>query len=110
MINYFDDFLKSNVFKIFERTNEDPHLISIIRYNIETILECFGLNKYKYYNYYFPKDNKTDIRDRKKSTQAAIKFRKVFDIDENIIKEEELLKKLDKNDNDINKVFQQMFG
>ena len=110
LLNYFDAFLKSNVFKIFERENEDPHLISIIRYNIETILECFGLNKYTYYDYYFPSNNKTDIRDRKKSTKAAIKFRKVFNIDETIIKEEELLKRLDKNDNDINKVFQQMYG
>ena len=110
LLNYFDDFLKSNVFKIFERENEDPHLISIIRYNIETILECFGLNKYTYYNYYFPSNNKTDIKNRKKSTKAATKFREVFNIDETIIKEEELLKRLDKNDNDINKVFQQMYG
>ena len=110
LINYFDNFLKSNIFKIFERKDEDPHLQSIVRYNIETILDCFELNRHIYVKYYFPDKYKTDIRDRKKSSEAAIKFRKVFDVGENIIKEEELLKKLDRNNYDINKVFQQMYG
>jgi len=110
LINYFDNFLKTNVFKIFQRKSEDPHLLSIVRYNIEAILICFDLNRHTYMSYYFPDNNMNNIRDRKKSTDAAFQFRKVFNIDENVIKEEELLKKLDKNDNNIYKVFQQMYG
>ena len=110
LINYLDNFLKTNVFKIFQRKSEDPHLLSIVRYNIEAILICFDLNRHTYMSYYFPDNNMNNIRDRKKSTDAAFQFRKVFNIDENIIKEEELLKKLDKNDNNIYKVFQQMYG
>ena len=39
------------------------------------------------------------------------KFRQIFNINNsNIINEDELIRKLENNDNDINKVFQQMFG
>jgi len=109
LTTYFDNFLKANVFKIFQRKNEDERVIENIKHNIETILEIFQSYKYLYQNYYYP-NNKTGIRDRKKSTEAARRFRETFNIDESIIKEEELIKKLDQNDNDINKVMQQIFG
>ena len=109
LTNYFDNFLRANVLKIFQRKNEDERVIENIKHNIETILEIFQSKKYLYQNYYYP-NNKTGIRDRKKSTEAARRFRETFNIDESIIKEEELIKKLDQNDNDINKVMQQIFG
>ena len=109
LINYFDSFLKCNVLKIFERKYIDDEIINVIKYNIETICEIFELNKNIYYNYYFPKNN-TGLKNRKKSSDAARQFRKSFSIDESIIKEEELLKRLDSNDDDIYKVFQQMYG
>lgn len=109
LTNYFDNFLRANVLKIFQRKNEDERVIENIKHNIETILEIFQSKKYLYQNYYYP-NNKTEIRDRKKSTEAARRFRETFNIDESIIKEEELIKKLDQNDNDINKVMQQIFG
>ena len=109
LTNYFDNFLRANVLKIFQRKNEDERVIENIKHNIETILEIFQSKKYLYQDYYYP-NNKTWIRDRKKSTEAARRFRETFNIDESIIKEEELIKKLDQNDNDINKVMQQIFG
>ena len=109
LINYFDNFLRANVLKIFQRKNEDERVIENIKHNIETILEIFQSKKYLYQDYYYP-NNKTWIRDRKKSTEAARRFRETFNIDESIIKEEELIKKLDQNDNDINKVMQQIYG
>ena len=109
LTTYFDNFLKVNVFKIFQKRNIDEHITENLRYNIETILDIFQTDKYRYKNYYYP-NNKTGIKDRKKSVEAARKFRETFNIDESIIKEEELIKKLDQNDNDINKVMQQIFG
>ena len=109
LTNYFDNFLRANVLKIFQRKNEDERVIENIKHNIETILEIFQSKKYLYQDYYYP-NNKTWIRDRKKSTEAARRFRETFNIDESIIKEEELIKKLDQNDNDINKVMQQIYG
>ena len=39
------------------------------------------------------------------------KFRQIFNINNsNIINEDELIRKLEKNDYDINKVFQQLYG
>ena len=109
LINYFDSFLKCNVLKIFERKYIDDEIINVLRFNIESICEIFELNKKIYYNYYFPKNN-TGLKNRKKSSDAARQFRKSFSIDESIINEEELLKRLDSNDDDINKVFQIMYG
>ena len=110
LIYYFDTFIKSNILKIFSRRNESSYNKDIIKENIEAILECFKLNKYTYAKYYSPEEKNTEIRDRKKSTEAAIKFRRVFNISKSIIKDEELIKKLDENDNDINKVLQIMYG
>ena len=108
---YFDNFLKVNVFKIFKRNDISPKYIENIKYNIESILECFDYNKDYYQKFYYPEQYKKEgIRNREKSVEAARKFRKYFDIDESIIIDEELIKRLDKNDNDIYKVFQQMFG
>ena len=111
LINYFDNFLKCNVLKIFEKEKKyiNNELIDIIKYNIETICELFELNKNKYKDYYFQNSNRR-LKDRRKSGDAAKRFRKEFNIDDSIIKNEELIKKLGKNDNDINKVLQQMFG
>jgi hypothetical protein len=110
LIYYFDTFIKSNILKIFSRRNESSYNKDIIKENIEAILECFKLNKYTYAKYYYPENKNTEIRDRKKSTEAAIKFRRAFNISKSIIKDEELIKKLDENDNDINKVLQIMYG
>ena len=111
LTTYFDDFAKTNLLKFFAKKGIDERAIENLKYNIETILVCFDLNKYNYKDYYYPENNRnTQIRNRKKSLDAAKRFRKEFSIGDNIIKEEELLKKLDKNDNDIYKVLQQMYG
>ena len=70
-------------------------------------MECFESNKYKYVEYYC---SDTEIRDRKNSTEPAVRFKRFFNINKSIIKEKELFKKFDENDNDINKVFQMMYG
>ena len=111
LINYFDNFLKANVLKIFGRKYENNNILDTIKYNIKTILECFCLDSRKYINYYYKEKTDKVISDRKKSTEAAKKFRQIFNLNNsNIINEDELIRKLENNDNDINKVFQQMFG
>ena len=109
---YFDVFVRRNVLRIFERSNNPQTLVDNLKYNIETILSCFELDKYLYKIYYYPQNNNKQIdhRERKKSTEAAIKFRKVFNVDESIINENELIRKLGNYDNDIYKVFQVIYG
>ena len=101
--------IKVNVFKIFERKIDDPYTAATVEYNIKAILSCFNINK-NIYEVYFKAGGNTSIRDRKKSTEAALKFRKVFNVGEDVINEEQLLKRLDRNNYDINKVFQQLYG
>ena len=112
LTDYFDVFIRRNVLPIFERKNNPQTLVDNIRYNIETILVCFELDRGFYKYYYYPENNNKhmDQRERKKSTEAAIKFRKVFNVDESIINENDLIKKLGKYDNDINKIFQVIYG
>lgn len=111
LINYFDNFIKTCVVNIFKRKDLEPKIIENVRSNIETLLVYFGLERYKYQRYYYPELlKKENIKNRKKSVEAAGKFRKIFNIGKHIINEEQLLIKLDENDNDINKVFQQMYG
>ena len=109
---YFDVFVRRNVLRIFERSNNPQTLVDNLKYNIETILSCFELDKYLYKIYYYPQNinKQIDHRERKKSTEAAIKFRKVFNVDESIINENELIRKLGNYDNDIYKVFQVIYG
>ena len=100
-----------NVFKIFQRKYENNDILDTIKYNIKTILDCFCLDSRKYINYYYKEKIDIVINDRKKSAEAAKKFRQIFNINNsNIINEDELIRKLEKNDYDINKVFQQLYG
>ena len=110
LIDYFDNFIKNNVLKIFKRKDLRQHpILNIVRKNIETILECFGLYKLTYYQYYFPEKEKP-AEFLRENMEAAKIFRMTFGIGEDTINEEILLKKLDENDNDIYKVFQQIYG
>ena len=110
LIAYFDSFVRCNVLKFFEKKYLDTTIIENIKYNIELILECFELNKNKYNSFYYPNRKNDGLRNRKKSEEAAKRFRKEFNIDSSIINEESLLKRLDTNENDINKVFMTMYG
>ena len=107
LINYFDNFIESNILKIFSKESESTHNKEILKRNIEAILECFDSNKYKYVEYYF---SDTEIHERNNSTEPAVRFKRFFNINKSIIKDKELFKKFDENDNDINKVFQMMYG
>jgi len=82
LINYFDNFIKSNILKIFSKESESTHNKEILKRNIETILECFYLNKYEYVEYYC---SDTEIRDRKNSTEPAVRFKRFLNINKNII-------------------------
>ena len=112
LINYFDNFVRANVLKHLQSNNLHQQIIDNLKYNIKTVLECLEMDKYSYEKYYNSQNyiNQKDPKERKKSTEAAFKFRRAFNIGKNIIKDEELIKKLQNNDNDINKVFQLIYG
>ena len=107
LINYFDCFIKNNVLQIFRKKElEQQPILNIIRQNIEKILECFGMNSNTYHKYYF-----LERETPKKKWREPTGFFQRFRVDENKINyEEELLKKLDKNNDDMYKIFKQMFG
>ena len=108
LINYFDSFIHSNVLELFKRNDIEYKILYNLKYNLEKTLECFEINKQYYSSYY---NLKKKVK-RKDSPEASrLLFRRHFQIDkENTINEEDLLKILDQNDNDLYKVFQQIYG
>lgn len=111
LIDYFDNFLTANVFKIFERKDLSENILEKIRYNIQTLSVCFDLNKDTYFRHTHPNYQKNQgTRIRQASIDAAKAFRTKFNIGQNIINEEQLIKKCHENDNNINKVFTQIYG
>ena len=98
------------VLKIFQQDKITEESKEIVKYNISSVLKCFGINKDIYSAYYFPKMKKGYKGNRQMSVEAAIKFRKEFGVSEKEIKEDQLIKKLEENNNDINQTFQQMYG
>ncbi len=107
LINYFEDFLENNALKIFEKDKKyiNEEQFDIIKYNINTIYKLFDLKRKKY-DYYF----KNKEKERPKSVEASKRFKNGFNIDDNAIKNEEPFKKLENNNDDIKKVFQEIYG
>ena len=68
LIEYFDNYVKNNLFKFFKEEKFFEQNVDIIKYNVENILECFKSNKYKYDIYFiFTKTNigkEISIRER----------------------------------------------
>ena len=76
LIDYFDNFLRANVFKIFERKDLSQQILDNIRFNIQIILISFDLNKNTYLRYTYPDNCKNQgIRNRQASIDAVKKFR-----------------------------------
>ena len=105
---FVKEFIEKNILPIFKQDNISSKLLNIVKYNISEILEAINVNRNYYSNYYFPQLKK-GIKNRQKSVEASKKFRKEFNIGKDVINDEDLIKKLDENENDINKTFVRMY-
>ena len=105
------NFIEVNVLKHFQNKNLTNEQREILKYNIETVLEICGIDKDLYKNRYYPESNpQRKTIDRGKSIKALKEFRKTFQISEKDFSDEELLNRLEQNNNDIYKTFQIIFG
>ena len=105
---FVKNFIENNVLPIFKQDNISEGTLNIVKYNISEILEAISMNRNYYSGYYFHQFKK-GIKNRQKSVEASKKFRKEFNIGKDVINDEDLIKKLDENDNNINKTFARMY-
>ena len=109
--NFCKNYIEENVLPLFKRKDIEDYQREILKYNIESILQCIGENKILYKNYYYPEvfNNKTEI-DRRKSIAALRRFRKEFQVKEEDYNDEGLIRRLAENNYDIYKTFGKIFG
>ena len=108
---YYMNFIEVKILPLFKKNKDNSNLnLEAIKYNISTILECLGMNKNYYNNYYYQYEMQKKPVNRNQSLEAVRKFRKEFGISKEDFKDEAIEKRLIENDLDINKTFQKMFG
>ena len=107
---YADNFIRVNVLKIFNQANISKDVLEVVKYNISAVAECVGMNKDHYLPYYFPRIRQEKKEYRRSSVEAAIRFRKEFEISEADINQEQLLKRLEENNDNIYQTFQVFYG
>ena len=96
--------------KIFKETNISKDTLEIVKYNIETVLECIEKNKNLFSDAYKPDSKREKKGSRQNSVKAARNFRKEFGVKNEDLNEEVLVDLLNKNNDDINLVFQLIYG
>ena len=108
--NYCQNYIEENVLPILKKNNLNNEQFNVWKYNIEKILESFGLPKDYYLDDIYQYKIKKYKVDRKKSIDALRKFRKEFGITEKEFSDEGIIQRLNENGLDIYKTFQKMFG
>ena len=109
--NYYMNYIETIILPLFNKNkNINKSKLEIIKYNISVILECLGMDKNYYNNYYNQYEIKKHNFNRCYSQEALIKFRKEFKISKEDFTDEAIEKRLIENDLDINKTFGKMFG
>lgn len=108
--NYCKFYIEENILKLFQKLDLNDNQREILKYKIQTILECIGEDKDLYKKDYHPEVyNNTEI-DERKSKEAVKKFRKEFEIKEEDYSDEGLIPRLAENGYDIYKTFGKIFG
>ena len=108
---YANSFIQNNVLKYFKKKNVDRDLLEVLKYNISSVLECIGMNKDFYsshYNYVLNRERRG--RPRQSSIDAAVLFRKEFNIKEEDLNQDVLIQVLEENNDDIFQAFGTIYG
>ena len=109
--DFYMNYIETIILPLFKKNkNIIQSKLKTIKYNISVILECLGMDKNYYKNYYNQYEIKKLNFDRSNSQEAMIKFRKEFNISKEDFKDEAIEKRLIENDLDIYKTFGKMFG
>ena len=108
---YYMNYIETILLPLFKKNkNIIQSKLDTIKYNISIILECLGMNKNYYDNYYYQYETKKQNINRHQSQEAVLRFRKEFGISKEDYTDEAIENRLIENNLDINKTFGKMFG
>ena len=108
--NYCLNYIDARVLPLFERKDLNYDQRQVLRYNIETILECCGESKKLFRKYYYPEVlSKKKELNRQKSMEVLKNFRKEYGLKEEDYCNEGLIHRLVENDYNMQRTFQKMF-
>lgn len=107
---YFKTFIETRILPKIQMGNLDNHTLDIIKYNISAILECIGMEKNYYLARYYEMNRPKKNIDRMKSQEAMMKFRNTFGIGRDVISDIGLEQRLLKNDLNIEKTLEDIYG
>ena len=109
--DYYMNYIETIILPLFKKNkNIIQSKLETIIYNISIILECLGMNKNYYNNYFYQGEPGQKHFSRAQSRDAMLKFRKEFKISKEVITDEALVNKLEDNNLNIYKTFGKMFG
>ena len=104
------NYIEKIILPLFRRNkNIIQSKLDIIKYNISIILECLGMDK-DYYNNFYSENEKKQKTNRNQSHEAVLIFRKEFGINKEDFTDEAIEKRLLENNLDVYKAFGKMFG
>ena len=109
--DYCINYIEVMVLPLFKRKDLSYDQRDVLKYNIETILECCGERKNLYRYYYYPEIiiKKKEI-DRRKSLEVLRDFRKEYGLKKEDYCDEGLINRLVENDYNKSKSFQKIFA
>ena len=108
--DYCKKYIEASVLPLFKRKDLNYEEKLIIKHNLEEFLECCEIDKNTYLENYFEELKIQKEMERKKLVEALRKFRQEFGISENEYADDGIINRLKKNNYDIYKTFQDMFG
>ena len=108
--DYCLNFIEARILPLFKRKDLNYNQRQVLKYNIETILECCGESKKLYKKYYYPEvlTKKKEIN-RQKSMEVLKKFRKEYLLKKEDFCDKGLIYRLVENDYNMPKAFQKIF-
>ena len=111
--DYYMNYIETIILPLFKKNkNIIQSKLETIKYNISIILECLGMNKNYYNNYFYQGEpgQKKKHFSRAQSIDALLKFRNEFQISKEVITDEALVNKLEDNNLNIYKTFGKIYG
>ena len=107
---YVNSFIKTNILRLFKNRRYTKYELEIVKVKISLILQCIDMNKDYYSAYFYPEMEKPEKRNYYSSVEAAKRFRKEYNVGEDVIKEDRLINYLYNNNNNLPQTFGEIFG
>ena len=78
LLSYYENYFVNYLLAYFQKKDENRLIIDILKYNVESILECLKVDRYAFKKYYGTNSISKNNNRRKKSTESVLGFRRNY--------------------------------